>query len=81
MTAEAHIIERTLADLQVSEKARVSRLCVEDGLKARLLAMGLASDQELELIRIAPGGGPLHVRVGTTDLMLRRLDALAVQVY
>ncbi len=81
MNTQAHVLVRTLADMRVSEKARVSRLCVEDGLKARLMAMGLGFDQEIELIRIAPWGGPIHVRVGTTDLMLRRLDAQAVQVY
>jgi ferrous iron transport protein A len=46
----------------------------------RLLALGFRTGKKIELIRKASFSGPLQVRVGTTDVMLRRLEAAKIRV-
>ena len=44
----------------------------------RMAALGLIPGRRVALLRRAPFGGPLHVRIGPTELMIRRVDARAV---
>ncbi len=44
----------------------------------RMAALGLIPGKRVAMLRRAPFGGPLHLRIGPTELMIRRLDARAV---
>ncbi len=44
-------------------------------LHQRLIALGLGIGNSVRLLRRAQFGGPLHIRVGMTELMLRRREA------
>ena len=44
----------------------------------RMAALGLIPGRRVALLRRAPFGGPLHLRIGPTELMIRRADARAV---
>ena len=44
----------------------------------RMAALGLIPGRRVALLRRAPFGGPLHLRIGPTELMIRRVDARAV---
>jgi len=44
----------------------------------RMAALGLLPGRRVAVLRRAPFGGPLHLRIGPTELMLRRTDARAV---
>lgn len=46
----------------------------------RMAALGLIPGKRVALLRRAPFGGPLHLRVGPTELMIRRADARAVML-
>jgi ferrous iron transport protein B len=48
-----------------------------------LLALGLTPGTEFQLIRVAPLGDPVEIRVGDTDLSLRRdeVTALRIELY
>jgi ferrous iron transport protein A len=46
----------------------------------RLKALGLGQGQRIHLLRRAWMAGPLHVRVGMTELMLRRVDANHIRI-
>jgi ferrous iron transport protein A len=52
----------------------------EDALARRLNAVGFRVGRRVELIRSALAKGPLHVRVGTAEIMLRRGEANAIEV-
>jgi len=41
-------------------------------------ALGLTPGRQVTLLRRAPFGGPLHLRIGPTELMIRRIDARAI---
>jgi ferrous iron transport protein A len=67
-----------LVDLLPGHSATVERLSAEPGLRQRLEALGLRPGQSVQMLRRAWWSGPLHVRVGMTELMLRRRDAHGV---
>jgi ferrous iron transport protein A len=45
-----------------------------------MVALGLSRGRRVLVIRRANHKGPLHIRVGMTEVMIRRADAAAVQV-
>lgn len=44
----------------------------------RMAALGLLPGKRVMVLRRAPFGGPLHLRIGPTELMIRRTDARAI---
>jgi len=71
---------QTLAALTPGDSATILALDAGQALHHRLAALGLRAGKTVRLIRRARFGGPFHVRVGTTDLMLRIPDARRIQV-
>ncbi len=70
----------TLANLHPGEIATIVAIHTEEPLHQRLLAMGFRSGKQIELIRKASFSGPLQVRIGTTDILLRRSEAAKITV-
>jgi ferrous iron transport protein A len=60
-----------LSRLGVGLTARIERIELADEFTARLRALGLAPGESVGLMRQAPWSGPLHLRLGTTEVMLR----------
>jgi len=71
-------ILRTLEGLHVGETARISALHVEADLHKRFAALGLRPGNWVRVLRSACLGGPMHLRVGTTELILRRHEARSI---
>lgn len=70
----------TLASLLTGETATIVSIHAEEALHQRLLALGFRTGKRIELIRTASFSGPLQVRIGTTDIMLRRTEAMKIKV-
>ncbi|MDD4977465.1 MAG: FeoA family protein [Gallionella sp.] len=70
----------TLASLHIGETATIVSIHAEEALHQRLLALGFRTGKQIELIRKASFSGPLQVRIGTTDIMLRRTEAAKIKV-
>ena len=70
----------TLAALHPGDTATIVAIHAEEALHQRLLALGFRSGKQVELIRKAAFSGPLQVRVGTTDVLLRRNEAAKINV-
>ncbi len=70
----------TLAHLQPGDIATIVSVHAEEALHQRLQAMGFRSGKQIELIRKASFSGPLQVRIGTTDILLRRNEAAKIKV-
>jgi len=70
----------TLATLHTGDTATIVSIHAEEALHLRLLALGFRNGKRVELIRKASFSGPLQVRVGTTDVMLRRVEAAKIKV-
>ena len=67
-----------LADLKPGDFGVIARLKVDEALYHRLSAMGLRIGRPVQVIRRASMSGPIQVRIGFTDLILRRADALNI---
>ena len=69
-----------LSKLNPGEIATIISIHTDEALHQRLLAMGFRSGKKIELIRRARFSGPLQVRIGTTDILLRRTEAEKIMV-
>ena len=69
----------TLADLAVGAEARVASVDAV-GPAARLLEMGLTPGATVRVVRTAPMGDPIEVRVRGYFLSVRREDARRVRL-
>ena len=70
----------TLAALHPGDLATIVSIHAEEALHLRLLALGFRTSKQVKLIRKANFSGPLQVRIGTTDVMLRRSEAAKIRV-
>jgi ferrous iron transport protein A len=75
-TAHAH----TLDALHPGESATILAMHAGTELHRRLAALGLRVGKHVRVLRRGRFAGPLHIRVGTTDLMLRTSDASCIQI-
>lgn len=71
---------RTLERLHAGDSARIVELHVETDLNKRFAALGLRKGNWVRVLRRASLGGPMHLRVGTTELILRRHEARRIAV-
>lgn len=71
---------RPLSELSAGETGIISRLGVDEALYHRLSAMGLRIGRPIKVVRKAAISGPIQIRVGFTDLIVRRADALHIGI-
>lgn len=69
-----------LPALHEGDVAVITAIHADEALHQRLRALGFRIGQTLQLVRRAAFQGPLQVRVGTTDVIIRRRDAGSIQV-
>ena len=69
-----------LNGLPCGQCACIEGVNVKSDLQARLVALGLQKGKLIEVIRRAKLGGPLHIRLGTTEIILRRQEAAHINV-
>lgn len=71
---------RTLSDLPPGGRARILHLHSDCAARQRLAEMGLLPGVEIEMVRRAPLGGPVEIRLENRSLTLRRREAASVEV-
>jgi ferrous iron transport protein A len=64
-----------LTSLQVGSSAIVTEIKIPPGDRARLLEMGLLVGTPVQLIRFAPLGDPVEIKVRGYNLTLRKHEA------
>jgi len=69
---------RTLADLALGEQGRIHCVGGEDGMSQRLSEMGFTPGQLVSVVRFAPFGDPMQIRIRGFNVALRRTDARRV---
>lgn len=69
-----------LPDLLPDTVGVIEAVHAHQDMRRRLAALGLRNGIRVQVIRRSPLNGPLQVRVGHTDLILRRADAANIQV-
>ena len=75
-------VNRTLlSELKIGQAGIIEQLEAEQPFRQRLMALGFRIGKEVRPVRQALFGGPLQVRVGSVNVMLRRNDAALIHVW
>jgi Fe2+ transport system protein FeoA len=70
----------TLGDLHIGQDAIIRVVGGEGELRHHLLDMGLIPRTAVKLMKVAPMGDPIEIRVRGYELTLRVEDAMKIQV-
>ena len=73
-------MERLLGDLKPGERARIERIEGGGALRRRMMDMGIVPGVEIEVVRCAPFGGPLQIRLKGYYLAMRRGECAKIKV-
>jgi len=71
---------RPISELAIAQPAIISSIEADESLFNRLSALGFRVGKPLSIVRRANFKGPLQVRLGTTDVILRQKDAARIHV-
>lgn len=71
-------MSRTLAELAPDQEGIIRSLEGTDGLTQRLYELGFTPGQAVRVVRAAPLGDPLQIRIRGFDVALRRQEARRV---
>ncbi|MEM7436772.1 MAG: FeoA family protein [Myxococcota bacterium] len=70
----------SLAEVPVGAEAEVTAIGCDRGVSRRLMEMGLLPGTEVRVVRVAPLGDPIELRVRDYSLSVRRADASKIAV-
>ncbi|MDR3393276.1 MAG: FeoA family protein [Sulfuriferula sp.] len=70
----------SLDHLLANQSGTITAIDAGSELTRRMSALGLRLGRRVEVIRIAPWKGPLQIRIGHTELMIRRVDAAKINI-
>ena len=74
-------MKASISDMQVGEYGRVNGFDSSFAIhRQKLLAMGLTPGTEFQIIRVAPLGNPVEIRVRGSDLSLRKNEVAALYI-
>ncbi len=71
---------KALNDLKPHNQARVIKITGQAQLKRKLLDMGIVPGCELEVLRVAPLGDPVEIKIRGYNLSLRKEEAKHIYV-
>jgi len=73
-------MKRSLVDLPLGLHAEITSIDCERGLSRRLMEMGLLPGTRVRIVRVAPLGDPIELRVRNYSLSVRRAEAAKIAV-
>lgn len=73
-------MEKILSELKPKESGKVKNIFGEGTLHKRLLDMGIIKGTKIEVIKVAPLGDPVDIKVRGYHLSLRKEEAAQILV-
>jgi Fe2+ transport system protein FeoA len=70
----------SLAELPLGQHAEIASIDCERRLSRRLMEMGLLPGTRVRVVRVAPLGDPIELRVRNYSLSVRRAEAAKIAV-
>jgi ferrous iron transport protein A len=70
-----------LDELEAGQTGIICAIHAGEELHHRLSALGFRVGKPLQIMRRGCCSGPLHIRLGSTDVMMRRRDAHHIDVH
>lgn len=74
-------MQYNLSQLPAGQEATISAVEADPALHHRLHALGFKVGKSITVIRRASFNGPIHVRLGATDIILRPHDAQRIYLH
>ncbi|MBC7798778.1 MAG: ferrous iron transport protein A [Pyrinomonadaceae bacterium] len=74
------LINSTLAALPIGAMAQVTSVSGETNISRRLLEMGVVPGATIRVVKTAPFGDPLEIRVRNSHLAVRKSEADSIMV-
>ncbi len=81
METNKSLIRQSLSDLMPGQDAVIDCVHADEALHQRLAALGFRIGRSVKLLRRGIWSGPLHVRLGATDVMLRQTEACRISIF
>jgi Fe2+ transport system protein FeoA len=78
--SEAPLSAEPLSQLKPGDRAKVIDFDLPGSVRGRILEMGITRGATLEVIRFAPLGDPMELKVRGSHLSLRKADAAGIRV-
>jgi ferrous iron transport protein A len=72
--------ERLLAELAPGESGTIAGIFGDPAIARRLMELGLVPGTPVEVVRLAPLGDPVELRVRQVHLSIRRSEAKRIRV-
>ncbi len=69
-----------VADLEIGEGGTVSRVLGKGAVSKRLMELGIVPGAKIRLIKMAPFGDPIEIRVRGFNLAIRKSEAEAIEI-
>jgi len=73
-------VNGSLADLRPGQAAEIVSIDCDRRMSRRLMEMGLLPGTEIRVVRVAPLGDPLELRLRDYSLSVRRSEAARIAV-
>jgi Fe2+ transport system protein FeoA len=70
----------TMADLKTNDRFIVRRILLRGEIGKRMVEMGIYRGAEGQIIRLAPLGDPIEIKVLGYELSLRKSEAQGVEI-
>lgn len=77
---DAGMKDMTLANLKPGQRAVVAGFAEMGPVMQRLMQLGLLEDSDIEVVRRAPAGDPIEIRILGYSLSLRKSEAKLIRV-
>ena len=74
------MFDMTLANLEIGAVAKVKNVRGNDAISKRLMEMGIVPGVLIRVIKAAPFGDPIEIRVRGYNLAMRRNEAETIEV-
>ncbi|MDO4492516.1 MAG: ferrous iron transport protein A [Clostridia bacterium] len=69
-----------LSELTTGKSAVITKVAGEGSLRLRLLDMGIIPKTKVTLVKVAPMGDPIEIRLRGYELTLRKEDAACITI-
>ena len=73
-------LDCTLSAVGCGGRRRIKRHRARGAVRQRLLDMGFIPNSEVEVIRVAPLGDPIEVKIGDSRVTLRKSEADQIEI-
>lgn len=71
---------KTLKEAHVGETVRVVKIHGEGAVKRRIMDMGITKGVEIRIVKTAPLGDPVEIKVRGYELSLRKADSEIIEI-